>query len=415
MIALTANEGGVKLSISTLEVQRKIANREEWLQKAKEVGELAEKHAFQADNDAQLPDIVIEKIKEAGFQKLHRPQEYGGQELDFHTFGDIIRTVANHNVSAAWITYFAIIHDTWPAFLPKESREELFESTDLLADVFAPVGKVTDDPDGKGYRLSGTWNFCSGVLWSEWIALGAVHKMRDGSEPELGLYIVHKKDTEIIKNWDPIGLRGTGSNAVKVDDVYVPADKVFLIKRVVEGATAPDGNYDKDYQLFNVPYLSILLSGFSQIAIGGLERLVRDFKEKTEGRVRIYNNNASEKDGGSAQRTLGEITIQLTALKAVAKQYMDQLTYYQENGIRVLEEEERAQLFAMRAYIAKTSAEMATRILTILGGNSIYKDQHSERFVRDILAVAAHPSHLYEDAMVGYGKSILGFNGHPMW
>ncbi len=59
------------MSISTLEVQRKTVNREELLQKAKEVGELAEKHAFQADNDAQLPDVVIEKIKEAGFQKLH--------------------------------------------------------------------------------------------------------------------------------------------------------------------------------------------------------------------------------------------------------------------------------------------------------------------------------------------------------
>ena len=94
---------------------------------------------------------------------------------------------------------------------------------------------------------------------------------------------------------------------------------------------------------------------------------------------------------------------------------MDQLTYYQENGIRVLEEEERAQLFAMRAYIAKTSAEMATRILIILGGNSVYKDQHQkDLFVTSLQLLHIH-THLYEDAMVGYGKSILGFNGHPMW
>ena len=108
------------MAIGTLQVQQKTTNREELLQKAKEVGELAEKHALQTDLDAQLPDVVIEKIKEAGFQKLHRPKAYGGQELDFHTFGDIIRTVANYNVSAAWITYFAIIHETWPAFLPKQ-------------------------------------------------------------------------------------------------------------------------------------------------------------------------------------------------------------------------------------------------------------------------------------------------------
>ena len=45
----------------------------------------------------------------------------------------------------------------------------------------------------------------------------------------------------------------------------------------------------------------------------------------------------------------------------MAKEYMNKLTYYQENSIRVLDEEEREQLFAMRGYIAKTSSEMATR------------------------------------------------------
>ncbi|MFG6118001.1 acyl-CoA dehydrogenase family protein [Thalassobacillus sp. B23F22_16] len=402
------------MSIHTLETQQ-TANREELLQKAQEVGELAEQHALQADIDAKLPDVVIEKIKEAGFHKLLRPKAYGGQEVDYYTFGDIIRTIANYSVPASWLTYFAIIHETWPAFLPEQGREELYNSGSLMADVFAPVGKVTDDPDGKGYRISGHWNFCSGVLWCDWIALGAVHKMRDADEPELSLFIVHKKDTEIIENWDAIGLRGTGSNAVKVEDVYVEPSSVFPLSRVVKGATAPDGNYEEDYQIFNVPYLAFFLSGFPQVAIGGLERLVQNFKEKTKGRVRIYNKNSNEKDAGSAQRTLGELTTQLNALKAVAKEYMDKLHYYQENGIRVLEEEEREQLFAMRGYVAKTAAETATRVLITLGGNSLYKDMHTERFVRDLLAVASHPTHLYEDAMVGYGKSILGLDGHPMW
>lgn len=403
------------MSTETLKVQPETNSREWLLQKAKEVGELAEKHALEADNNAQLPEVVIEKLKEAGIQKLHRPKQYGGQELDFHTFGDIIRTVANYNVSAAWITYFAIIHDTWPAFLPKQARDELYSGDALLADVFAPMGKVTDDPDGKGYRISGYWNFCSGVLWSDWIALGAVHKMRDGTEPELGLFIVHKKDTEIVKNWDPIGLRGTGSHGVKVEDVYVPADKVFLVERVVKGATAPDGNYDKNYQIFNVPYLIYFFSGFQHVAIGALERLVRDFEEKTKNRIRIYNRNASEKDNSSAQHTLGEFRMTLNALKSVAYEHMEKLQNYRKNGIRTLDEEEREQIFAMRAHVARTTSELATRILVTLGGNALYRDQHSERFVRDLIAVAAHPTHLYNDAMVHYGKTLLGYDGHPIW
>lgn len=393
----------------------KIQTREELLQKAKEIGETAEKYALQADEESQLPDVVIEKILNSGFDKLHRPKKYGGQNLDFKTYGDIIRTVANYSVSAAWITYFSIIHDTWPAFLPKEGREKLYNTDALLADVFAPVGKVTNDLDGEGYRLSGTWNFCSGVLWSDWIALGAIHQMRDGTEPELALYIIHKDDTELIKDWDTIGLRGTGSNTVKVDDVYVPGHLVFPVKRVVDGAVAPEGKFEKDYLLFNVPYMAYFLSGFSQIAIGGLQRLVYDFEEKTKSRVRIYNNKSNEKDNSSAQHTLGEYKMQLNILENIGDQYLDKLQYYAENGIRTLDEQEREQLFAMRGHTSRTTSELATRILISLGGNAIYREGNTERFVRDLIAVAAHPSHLYDDAMVGYGKSILGFNGHPMW
>lgn len=399
--------------VSNLEIVKKTLNREELLLKAHEVGQLAEKHALQTDIDGKLPDEVIEKIKEAGFQKLLRPIAFGGQNLDYYTFGDIIRIVATYNVSAAWLTYFAIIHETWPAFLPKQGREELYNSEGLMADVFAPMGKVTND--GDGYRLSGTWNFCSGVLWCDWIALGAVHQMPDNDKPELSLYIVHKKDLEILNNWDTIGLRGTGSNGVKVDNVFVPAHYVFPLERVVAGATAPDGNYEEDYQIFNVPYLAFFLAGFQQIAIGGVERLIRNFKEKTENRIRIFNNNTDEKTAGTAQRTLAELNIQLTALKAFSKDYCDRLHRYQEQGIRHLEEEEREELFAMRGYIAKMTTEMATRILITMGGNAVYKTDSTERFVRDLLAVAAHPTHQYEDAMAGYGSAILGFKGHPIW
>ena len=150
-------------TVNTLEIKQ-THNREELLKKAKEIGLLAEKYALKADADAKLPDEVIEKIKEAGFPKLLRPKEYGGQDLDYFTLGDIVKTVGYHSTAAAWLTYFFIIHETWASFLPKEGRDELFLSGGLMADVLAPVGKVSDDEDGIGYRLTGQWNFCSGSL-----------------------------------------------------------------------------------------------------------------------------------------------------------------------------------------------------------------------------------------------------------
>ena len=40
------------------------------------------------------------------------PKQYGGPQIDFEIFAKIIRKVAYHNISAAWLTYFThfIIH-----------------------------------------------------------------------------------------------------------------------------------------------------------------------------------------------------------------------------------------------------------------------------------------------------------------
>ena len=392
---------------------RQTHNKEELLKKAKEIGLLAEKYALQADKESKLPDEVIEKIKEAGFHKLMRPKAYGGQYLDYFTFGEMIRTIANHSIAAAWLSYFFVIHETWVAFLPKESRDELYNHGGLMADVFAPVGTVTDD--GEGYRLSGQWNFCSGVLWSEWIGLGAIAQLKDGTEPEYCMFIVNKEDVEIIDNWDSMGLRGSGSNGVKVDNVYIPPNRVFHAARVINGDAAVDGNFEPDYQIFNVPYLPWFFMGFQFVQIGGVERLIQIFKEKTESRVRVFNNNQNEKEAPSSQRVLAELNIQLSSLKSLANEYLEKLTSYEQNGIRTLDEEEREKLFAIRAHIAKTSSEMALRILLTLGGNSVFKGHPTELFVRDLFTAATHPNHHYEDAMAAFGKTIIGFNGHPIW
>ncbi|MBF6634971.1 hypothetical protein QL992_09845 [Microbacterium sp. APC 3898] len=401
------------MSINQLEVQQTTLNREELLEKAKAIGLIAEKYASEAEKNAKLSDEVIEKIKEAQFHKLLRPKEYGGQDLDYFTFGEMIRTIAYHSVPAAWLSYFFVIHETWPAFLPKESRDLLFNQGGLMADVFAPVGKVTDD--GEGYRLSGQWNFCSGVLWSDWIALGAVAKLKDRSEPEYSMFIVHKDEVEIVNNWDTLGLRGTGSNGVLVDNVYIEPNRVFKMARVMAGEGLGEDNYDPDYQIANVPYMQFFLMGFQFIQIGGIERLMQIFQDKTENRIRIFNKGQNEKQAASSQRVLAELKIQLSALKGLSNEYVEKLTYYQKNSMVTLEEEEREKLFAIRGYVAKSAAEMALRVMLTLGGNSVYKTDPTEMFVRDLITAAVHPTHLYEDSLAAYGKSIFGFEGNPTW
>src|SRR5690606_21243472 len=143
--------------------------------------------------------------------------------------------------------------------------------------------------------------------------------------------------------------------------------------------------------------------------------LMQIFQDKTENRIRIFNKGQNEKQAASSQRVLAELKIQLSALKGLSNEYVEKLTYYQKNSMVTLEEEEREKLFAIRGYVAKSAAEMALRVMLTLGGNSVYKTDPTEMFVRDLITAAVHPTHLYEDSLAAYGKSIFGFEGNPTW
>ena len=70
--------------------------------------------------------------------------------------------------------------------------------------MFAAVGKA--QKDGDGYRISGTWNFASGCLYSDWIGLGVSIQFPDSDKPEVCLPMLKASELQIVENWDTFGL-----------------------------------------------------------------------------------------------------------------------------------------------------------------------------------------------------------------
>jgi len=164
-----------------------------------------------------------------------------------------------------------------------------------------------------------------------------------------------------------------------------------------------------------MPFMPLFLLGFPAVALGAMERIINLFKERTEKRVRVFKGGASEKKSAGSQRLLAEVQMQYRAAEGLLTRYIDILETWLAEGKTVVGDEEREELFAIRASIARTASEMATRLMLTLGGTSIYKGDPVELFTRDLLAFASHPNHLWEDAMGAYGRTIFGQPGDPVW
>ncbi len=201
---------------------------EQLLEGAKRIGKLAEQEAQQAEKNATISENVVNLIKETQISQIMLPKKYGGPQVDLKTFAKIVRTVSYYNISAAWLTYLYPLHNILPAYLPSKGEMKLSNQGGLICDVFAALGKA--EKDGDGYRISGKWNFASGCLYSDWIGLGVKIQFPDSDKPEICLPILKASEVQIVENWDTFGLRGSGSNQVIADNVYVPMERILRPK-----------------------------------------------------------------------------------------------------------------------------------------------------------------------------------------
>ena len=371
---------------------------DEIIEKAKRIGEAAELEALQADQNATISENIANKIRDEQIHRLILPKEYGYPQLDWHTFVDMVKTVGYHNLSTAWLTYFFSVHNSWVSYLPKPLRDEIVNQGGFVADVFAPVGKV--EKGDSGYYVSGTYNFVSGINYCDWVGVGAFMKFDDSDKPERVGICLKVSDLDVVKNWDSLGLRGSGSNTLIVDKVFVKPEAILRFSKIIECSQPPEEDFDQDYLYYNTPFYPGFYVGFAAMAVGGAERVLDEFEKHTAGRIRF--SGVVEKESPTSQRVLAELSLEMEAAKALLNRYISMME--QDKGGPY----EGAKYKAIRASIIDKCVNIGVKSLLTLGGHALLKGHPVEMFTRDLIGIGTHITSLYEDGIHGYGRHLFG-------
>lgn len=387
--------------------------REELLNTARSVGELAVAHRAEAERDRRVADAVIEALAHSGLLRLLRPKRLGGLETDPVTYVEVLRELARHDVSAGWLLSILSIHEWYMAYVPAELQQDIYGPDDdaIVVDSVAPVG--TAEPVEGGHLVSGEWKFVSGVEWCSWAAVTAVGPLPDGEVPEPCFYFVPRADFTVRDEWHVVGLRGTASNTVVVDRVFVPEHRRLPLARVA-ATGRPQGEVLDDGPLYHVPFVPMLASAIYPASLGGAQQALDAYRTWTEGRVRPYAMGAQEREAPSAQFTLAESSTRWDAAHALGLRYAEELYRMGQEGTSALTDVERARFFAWRAYVGRTSADVADRLFQESGGNAIFEGHPMQQAWRDTHAAAQHVSIVYPDAMTSLGRTQMGLPGHPL-
>ncbi|MFT4584844.1 MAG: 3-hydroxy-9,10-secoandrosta-1,3,5(10)-triene-9,17-dione monooxygenase [Gammaproteobacteria bacterium] len=255
-------------------------------------------------------EATHQAFKGAGFYRMLVPHRYGGLELDATTFYRVMMAIARGCPSSGWMLCLGAAHALHAAsYFCERAQDELLGEEDcfIAAASFAYENARAIPVDG-GYRVSGTWHFCSGVPYASH-HLGLVPTTSENiSVEDLLFVVVPKAEFQRLDNWgDLIGLKGSGSHSVVVEDKFVPAYRTirFLDMEDPSGQTI-------GYQLHNNPLYAGRFFGFAigelaAVQVGAAQAAVDEFERLLMGKktMSITNSGTPKIEDPNFQRCFG--------------------------------------------------------------------------------------------------------------
>lgn len=354
----------------------------------------AARRAAEADATRRLAPEVIDGLRQAGFARHFAPARFGGAE---GTFGELTRSVLTLGAacaSTAWVASLSAYSCRYAAHLPEDGHAELWDGPNG-ADAFVVTGLV---PTGRArpvaggdWRLSGTWSYVSGVDFADWALLcAAVTDQAPAADtpPELRFFALPRGAYEVEPTWDSIGMRGTASHTVVVDDVLVPGHLSFPRAHMITGradaSAAP---------CHNVPFQAVGAFTFICPTVGAASGTLKAALAAVAGKRRTPS-------------------IDLELVRSSGR--VDVSRHLVERNAGVLDRAEFTPALMARTerdvtFAAELCAEAANGLIRAAGTSGLSESAALQRFWRDVTGMTSHVTLRYEtNAVKTYPAVLLG-------
>lgn len=337
-------------------------------------------NAATAEEAGRLADETAAELISAGVARLYLPESLGGLETDPVTCATVTERIARADPSAAWFVMVANSAKLMAANWPEATVEH------LLADdpdvVIAASGNrlFRAHADGAGYRISGVNSFVSGCHHARWLLSPA---MFDDAGTDVRTIVLPMADCQILDNWRALGMRGTGSNDVQANEVWIPAVQTV---RMPEPGSEQHNHY---YQgaLYRCPG-RVIFAAYVPVTLVLAESALRELDELAEGKT-PYADNRKLKHRSIAQIKSGKALAIFRAARGLFFDALAQAWQRAQAGIEA-SAEDKADLYLAGTHAVQSSATVVRLVADAAGSSVIYQGNPLERILRDMETLRHH-------------------------
>jgi acyl-CoA dehydrogenase len=345
-----------------------------WLRAARELAPELAARAEQHDRDGTFVAENFDLLRERGFLSMSIPRELGGggatHAQTCAVLAELARACPSTALSFSMHSHLVAAqvwrhHRGMPApALTRLVDEQLVLISTGASDWLKSSGSATKVEGG--FRVSARKMPASGSPAGDVL----VTSIRWDDAPD-GPQVIHAsipfaaEGVGIVETWDTMGMRGTGSHTVVIEDVFVPDDAVALIR--------PAGAWHPVWSTVLGAALPLIMSCYVGLAEAAAERTVE-----------LVGSRA---DRPETAPLVGRMRNRLTAARDTVRAMIDA-----SDDLRFENTTEHAAASLTRKTLAAESCIETVRLALEVGGGMAYSRRSGiERMFRDVHGALYHP------------------------
>ncbi|HEY2717895.1 MAG TPA: acyl-CoA dehydrogenase family protein [Solirubrobacterales bacterium] len=383
-----------------MRTEQKRPKSDEVVARARELVPAIRGRAEEAERLRKVPEESVAEIDAAGIGLVQRPLRWGGSELGFETAFDVAVEIGRGCASTGWYTSFLNHHDWLLAEFSEAAQAAVWGENPgaRVATAFAPAGSV--EPVDGGWRIVGDWPWSSGVDYADWVMVSALHMPADGPPTPL-LFLVPSEEYRVEDTWFNVGLRGSGSNNVVIDEpLFVPAELTLEVAHLREGdGPGAETNGGAPYR---TPMMAAFGLGLLAPALGAARGAFEEWCDWTKVRTATYTAEQIAQQS-SAQVGAGLASARIDSAELLLRDNMSRLA--DPEAITV---EDRARNRRNCSFAAQLLNAAMEDLVQISGARGLFDSNSIQRAWRDVRAISCHtglnPNMVYE----AQGRMLLG-------
>jgi len=373
------------------------------VERARALQPLIAGEADEIERSRRLTPKVTAALIENELYRALLPRSYGGHEVPLEIFMQMQEEIAKADASTAWCLGQCAVCAMTAAYLEPDAANEIFNAPPGILAWGAINHEVKVVPGG--YLANARWEFASGSRQASWLgshvriveADGTLRKKKDGS-PEIRTILFPITSATMYDVWDVIGLKGTGTDAYSVENLFIP--QKFAALRDDPNAVIEKG------PLYKLTTNAVFSMGFAATSLG-VARATLDAATDL-ARSKIPQGLSAMRENNAVQGQIGRTEASLRAARAYLYSTAAEVWRDLERGEAVTEAHRIAIRIAATWTIHQSAAVVDTAY-HMSGATAVFAKNPFERRFRDMHAIAqqiqARDTH-YEDA----GKAILKSN-----